>query len=424
MKTNDQVTRRNFLTTTGVAAAGATAMTARSYAQTAGANDRLHVGFIGCGGMAGAHLGSLIKMKDAENLSLDVVCDVYESRANKFRGGIKDAGGNAKVARDYREVLARKDLDYVVIATPEHSHAYITLDALDAGKHVYVEKPMTHTIDESQRVTAKVNDTELKLQVGVQSMADDSYSSARTAIEAGKIGNVVQAQVDYVRYYSPSLGPWRKKGITDDMEQPSDLDWNAWLKPARKRPWNPHHYYEWRNYSPYSGGIATDLFIHRVTRILKACNLTFPTRAVGMGGITIWPDGRDLPDNFEMLLEYPAIEGITKGMTVYTLGTMANKHSNRHCIRGDKATLYFTGKGWEIKDQQSGEIVETHTKTGGEDVTPHHKNHHAAIREDAELNCPAELGMYGVACVRMANLSWFKRKMIEWNPKRGKATVA
>ena len=102
-------------------------------------------------------------------------------------------------------------------------------------------------------------------------------------------------------------------------------------------------------------------------------------------------------------------------MTMHLLGSMANKNGNRHLIRGHKATLVFTRKGWEIVDERSGKVVKTHTKTGGEDVTPHHKNHHAAIRDGAALNCPPELGLYGVAAVRMGNLSWFERKMVEWD---------
>src|SRR5690606_39891791 len=132
---------------------------------------------------------------------------------------------------------------------------------------------------------------------------------------------------------------------------------------------------------------------HRITRIIRACNLTFPNRVSGMGGIYLWDDGRDLPDNFEMLAEYPAVDGVTPGMTVRVLGTMANQASSDHCIRGHKATVFFIGGGWEIRSQDTGEVVETHKKTGGEDVTPHHKNHHQAIREGAPLNCPPELGL-------------------------------
>ena len=417
------VTRRDFIRTG--AAAGAMAMSARSYAQIAGANNRLRMGFIGCGGMAGHHLGELIKIKDEENLDLVAVSDVYTKRAQDFQDKIKEAGGAADLYKDYREVLSRNDIDYVLIATPEHSHAYITLDALAAGKHVYVEKPMTHDIKESQAVLAKVRETGLKLQVGVQGTADDSYSSAYEAITAGKIGSVVEAQIDYVRNYEGE-GPWRKGGDAN-APKPDDLDWEAWLKPAPEHDWDPRRYYEWRCYSDYSGGIATDLFVHRLTRLIKACGLEYPERVVGMGGIYTWDDGRDLPDSLELLAEYPAKEGITNGMTVHILGTMANDDGNAHCIRGTDATLTFTDTGWDIKSDVEADqsaVIETHVKTGGEDVKPHHHNHHEAIRNGAALNCPAEIGLYGVVAVRMANLSWFHKKMMAWDKEREVVTPA
>lgn len=417
------VNRRDFIRTGAVVSA--MSMTAKSYAQTTGANNRLRMGFIGCGGMAGAHLRTLLKIKDSENVDLVATTDVYKRRAVDFQSKIKEAGGDATVHADYHEILARQDIDYVLIATPEHSHAYITLDALDAGKHVYVEKPMTHDIKEAQAVLKKVQETKLKLQVGVQGMADDSYSSAFEAIKAGKLGSLVQAQIDYVRNYE-GKGPWRKGGKSN-APKPDDLNWDAWLKPAPNHDWDPHRYYEWRCYRDYSGGIATDLFIHRLTRLIKACGLELPERVVGMGGIYTWDDGRDLPDSFEMLAEYPAKEGITNGMTVHVLGTMANDDGNAHCIRGTDATLTFTKTGWEIKSDVKADkdaIIATHKKTGAEDLDPHHRNHHAAIRDNAPLNCPVELGLYGVTAVRMANLSWFHKKMMAWNKERKVVTPA
>lgn len=421
MHTSSNISRRTFLA--GGAATTAMALSAKSYAQVPGANTRLRAGFIGCGGMAGAHLGALLEMKDDENVDVVAVCDVYRERAEGFAGRVADKGAEAVVTQDYRALLDRDDIDYVVIATPEHSHAYLTLAALDAGKHIYCEKPMTHNIADAKRIVDAANATPLKLQVGVQAMADDSYSSALAAIQAGKLGPVVEAQIDYVRRYPKDEGPWRRS-IKSDQPKPDDLDWDAWVYPAPERAWDPHRYFEWRCYRDYSGGIATDLFVHRITRIIRACNLSFPNRVSGMGGIYLWDDGRDLPDNFEMLAEYPAVEGVTPGMTVRVLGTMANKAASDHCIRGYDATLYFTGSGWEIKSQDTGEVIETHTKTGGEDITPHHKNHHAAIRDGAALYCPPEMGLYSVAAVRMANLSWFKRATIEWNWEHGYAQTA
>lgn len=411
------LSRRHFIKSSATAA-GAVALTAKQYANAQGANEQLQVGMIGCGGMAGSHLRALLSMLEEENIAIRWVCDVYRERALNFQEQVAGAGGEAKVTGNYRKVLADPDIDYVVIATPEHTHFYLAMAALEAGKHVYCEKPMCYDIREAKILKDKANETGLKLQVGVQGTADDSYISAHEAIKAGKIGLVVEAQIDYVRNHPKKRGPWRKAGIKDDTPKPKDLNWNDWVNPRDKRPWNPHHYFEWRCYKDYSGGISTDLFVHRVTRLIKSCGLEFPTRVASMGGIYTWDDGRDLPDSMEVLLEYPAIDGITNGMTVHLLGTMNNKRANAHCIRGQEATLVFSGSGWDIISEKDGKTIESHKKTGAEDLVPHHKNHHDAIRNGAELNCPPELGLYGVAAARMGNLSWFERKMVAWDTEK------
>ncbi len=411
MALQQSVTRRTFLKTAGLAAASLPVMTARSYSRILGANERLGVGVIGCGGMAQAHLNTLLDMP--ETVDVVAVNDVFETRARHFLDLTWRAGGRAELISDYRSLLERDGLDYVMIATPEHWHAQQTLDALDAGLHVYCEKPMTHRVDEALAVLKKTQETGRKVQVGVQGMSDDSYASAHEAIKAGKIGPVIEAQIDYVRRYQ-ERGPWRT-GVDPDLPQPPDLDWERWLGPAPRRPWSARRFYEWRNYRDYSGGVASDLFIHRLTRILKACGLAFPTRVVGMGGIYLWQDGRELPDNFEVLAEYPAVEGITPGMTVHILGTMGNQRGNDHLIRGHDATLVFTREGWEIVDQESGEVIETHEKTGGEDIDLHHRNLHDAIRNQTPLHCPPDLGLYGVVAITGAVDSWFEKKMLTWD---------
>ena len=424
MSVRKQLSRRSLLKTAGAVAAGMTAMSARSYARVLGANDRIATAYIGCGGIAmGGHLKEILPtlFKDRK-LDVLAACDVYRKRALEFQGMVKEAGGDLKLVGDYHEILAMKDVDYVTIATPEHWHAKMAIDALSAGKHVYVEKPITHTIEEAKEVVAKVKETGLKLQVGVQGMSDDSYATAHEAILAGKIGTVVEAQIEYCRDYSLGEGPWRNKSLDSKMPKPDDLDWDAWLGPAPKRPWDPRRYFEWRNYRDYSGGVATDLFVHRITRIIKACGLQFPVRVAGMGGIYIWPDGRDLPDNFEMLAEYPKIEKVTNGMTVHLLGTMANRHVIEHLIRGNKGTLIFIrNQGWEIHEPGSEKVLQKHERTGGEQISLHHANLHAAIRDNKPLNCPAELGQYGLTAVAMANLSWFNKKMMTWDDKAGLA---
>lgn len=406
-----EVTRRSFLQTGSAAAAGL-AWTAQSYGSILGANDRIRIGFIGAGGMANGHMNSFNAIREKNNLETIAVADCWKKRANEG----KEKTGAKHAFSDYRKVLEIKDIDYVTIATPEHWHAQMTIDALDAGKAVYCEKPMTHSIPEAQAVIKKQKETKLPIQVGVQGMSDDTYSSAAKAIKQGVIGQVVQAQIEYVRRYG-SQGPWRRPGLKDDEPKPADLDWNAWLGHAPKTDWNPHHYYEWRNYSQYSGGICTDLFIHRITRIMKACNLVYPRRVVGMGGIWQWRDDRDLPDNFEMICEYP------RGMTVYVLGTMSNRVGVDHLIRGYRGTLYFTSSGWVAKDKD-GKVLAEHKKSGAEDTKLHHTNLQNHLRNGEELNCPSELGLAGVVAVNMANESWRSGHMMGWDTKNQKMVPA
>jgi predicted dehydrogenase len=403
MSTSSLVSRREFMQTAGALAAAT--MAAKSYGKVIGANDRIRVGFIGAGGMASGHMQAIRDLKDSNNLEPIIVADCWKTRADQ---GAKILGITNAVS-EYRKVLDNKNIDYVTIATPEHWHAKMTLDAMDAGKAVYCEKPMTHTLPEAVAVMKKQKATKLPLQIGVQGMSDDSYATAGKAIREGVIGQVVQAQIEYVRRYSEQ-GPWREPGLKDDEPKPADLDWITWLGHAPKIPWNPHHYYEWRNYSAYSGGICTDLFIHRITRIMKACDLLYPRRVVGIGGIWQWNDGRDLPDNFEMICEYP------RGMTVYVLGTMSNRVGIDHLIRGYRGTLYFTPTGWIAKDKDD-KVLAEHKKTGAEDVHLHHTNLHNHLRKGEPLNCPVELGMAGVAAVCMANESWRTSKVMAWDAK-------
>jgi predicted dehydrogenase len=410
MVTNSQISRRGFLGAT--AAAAAIGWTAKSYAKIVGANERIRIGFIGAGDMGTNHLNAIRDLLEQDNLQPVAVADCWKERADK---GAQVVGASLALT-DYRKVLDIGDIDYVTVAVPEPWHAKITLDAMDAGKAVYCEKPMTHTIEEGQAVVKKQRETQLPLQVGVQGMSDDSYESAAQAIREGVLGRVVQAQIEYVRRYD-SQGPWRNPTINDSTSQPADLDWNDWLGSAAEIPWNPHHYFEWRNYAAYSGGIATDLFIHRLTRIMKACDLSYPRRVVGMGGIWQWPDGRDLPDNFEMICEYP------RGMTVYVLGTLSNRVGIDHLIRGYRGTLYFTPEGWVAKDKDD-KVLAEHRKTGAEDIHLHHTNLHNHLRNGEPLRCPVELGMAGVAAVVMANESWRSGQMMAWDEANEKMVPA
>lgn len=401
MKNPNQITRRAFVS----GSVASMVASASSRDRILGANNRLRIGIIGCGGLArGAHIPALLGMKDSDQVEIVGVCDVYQKHL--------DAGvqlTQAKPFTDYRALLDQKDIDYVTIVTPEHWHAQMTLDAADAGKHIYCEKPMTWSIDQAKKVVKKIQQTGVKMQVGVQGMSDDSYETARKYIKQGAIGKVVQAQIDYSRNHRDDF--WVGK-MDPDVKPGVNLNWNAWLGPAPKRPFDPDRFFHWRRYWDYSGGIATDLFVHRITRLIKAIDLKFPERVVGTGGkweFTKSP--AEIPDTFNMMCDYPG------GPTVVVLSSMANDTPIPHVIRGHEGTIEFNRTGFTIRPQRlfgesKQEIV--HQKTGGEDITLHHRNLCDAIRNNAALKCDVNLGYYAVVAVQLAVQSYRKNRYMRW----------
>lgn len=418
------ISRRKFVkglagSVAGIAAIGSTpGMSALSYSSIIGANEKLNIGVIGCGGMANSHMEALLAMEQSDNVHITAVCDIYTKRLEKA----KELTG-AQAFRNYKELLQNKDIDYVLIATPEHWHYQMTLDAISAGKHIYVEKPMTHTIEQAKDITEKIEASKLKLQVGVQGMSDDSYETAHKMIQEGVLGKVVMAHIDYSRNYPDDFWAYE---IDTDARPGVNLDWDAWLGPAPKRPWDPRRYFQWRRYWDYSGGIATDLFIHRLTRIIKAAGLKNPDYVVATGGKWNFINSvAEIPDTFNMMLDYP------EKTTVMVVSSLANDTPIRHLIRGHKATLEFTREGFTITPQEqtdqatissTGEVVKgarllTHKKTGAEDVTLHHRNLQAAIRKNEILKCDHNLGFYGVVACMMGVESFQKRKYLKWDPQ-------
>lgn len=402
--------RRQFLG----AAGAATVATARSYAQVAGAGNRLRVGVIGCGGMANGHMRNLAKMRETDNVAVVAVCDIFDKRAE---AAAELTGG--KIYKDYRRLLEDNDIDYVLIATPEHWHYQMTMDAAGAGKHIYCEKPMTQTTEQAKKVVAKIPSTGVKMQVGVQGMSDDSYETANRYVRDGALGKVVLAQIDYSRNY---LDDFWAYNIDPDARPGVNLDWKAWLGPARKRPFDPDRMFRWRRYWDYSSGIASDLFIHRVTRIIKSLGLTFPKCGAATGGQFYFTDSlAEIPDTFNILLDYP------EGLTVQLISSMANDVKVEHMLRGNKATLVFTETGLEIRAQKlyKDEVDEiVHEKTGAESTTLHHRNLMNAIRHNEPLKCDCQLGYYGVVACEMGTESYRKRKYMAWDRARQRIVKA
>jgi predicted dehydrogenase len=346
---SDSVDRRNFIkTASAVSAALGTASRALGARPNAGrvigANDRINVGVIGAGGRGFYVAREFVRAGEKENAQILAVCDVYEKRKRKAAETYKADG-----YLDYREVLDRSDIDAVLIATPDHWHAKIALEAMDRGKDVYLEKPMCHTIEEAKQLVETVRETKRVLQVGSQTTSGDQWHKAKKAIADGMLGELVSSQGSYHR--NSVEGEWNWDIDAEAGPEGKDenyIDWKMWLGPAPKRAWDPDRFFRFRKYWDYSGGIATDLFYH-VVAPMNICwgEPQFPSKVTADGGIFVFknrpenlslPD-REVPDTFALIGTYP------KGHQMILSSSMANSQHIPGLIRGHEASLIMVEHG-------------------------------------------------------------------------------
>jgi predicted dehydrogenase len=309
-----------------------------AFGNVRGANNHINIGMIGVGGRGTDLLGWVMKTGEQPNTPARVVavCDVYARRLSAAKEKAKCDG-----VMDYRELLDRKDIDAVIIATPDHWHARIAIEAMDKGKDVYLEKPMTHTVEEAKRVCEKVLSSGRVLQVGSQTTSSDQWWKARKAIQDGMIGKLIMSQGSYHR--NSTGGEWNWKidpAAGPDGKGEDFIDWKTWLGDAPKRKYDADRFFRFRKYWDYSGGIATDLFYH-VMAPLNICwgEPQFPYRVTASGGIYIFKDEREVPDTFTLTADY------AKGHTLVLSSSMANETHIPGLIRGHEGTIMMVPDG-------------------------------------------------------------------------------
>ncbi len=345
MSASEPSNRRNFLKSAGAVGAtfglASSALGARPGKMNAGrvigANDRINVGLIGAGGR-GSYVANVFSRLGQENNSCQIVavCDVYQKRVTQNKERHKCDG-----TLDYREILNRNDVDAVIVATPDHWHAPIALEAMDKGKDVYLEKPMCHTIEEARRLAETVRETKRVLQVGSQTTSGEQWHLAKKAIADGMIGDMIMSQGSYHRNSTEGEWNWPIDAEAGPDKKGDDfIDWKMWLGNAPKRSYNADRFFRFRKYWDYSGGIATDLFFH-VMAPMNICwgEAQFPQKVMAGGGIYVFKDEREVPDTFHFIAEYP------KGHSVVLSSSMANSQHIPGLIRGHKASLIMVEHG-------------------------------------------------------------------------------
>jgi predicted dehydrogenase len=333
MDTNSEVIkRREFLVRAGAAGAALGIGPRR----VLGANDRVAVGVIGVGGR-GSYVGKAFSRigEQTGGVQVNGVCDVWQRRVTEHKKVF-----NCEGYLDYRELLARNDVDAVIIATPDHWHAPMAIEAMKSGKDVYLEKPMCHTIKEAKDLVDTVKETGRVLQVGSQTTSADQWYKAKQVIADGMIGDMIMSQGSYHRNSVEGEWNWEIDKNAGPVGKGDDyIDWKMWIGPAENRPFDADRYFRFRKYWDYSGGIATDLFYH-VVAPLNICwgEPQFPYKVMAGGGIYVFHD-REVPDTFHLIAEYK------KGHSLVLSSSMANSQHIPGLIRGHLGSVVMVEHG-------------------------------------------------------------------------------
>ena len=426
------MTRRTFIHTS--AALSAAAQTSKG-----SAGDKITIGMIGTGARAQELMQAILKKpQEAEIVG---VVDAYKGRVER---AVERTGGRAKVYGNYHDLLAQKSIDAVVVATPDHWHSRIILDAIAAGKDVYSEKPMTYRASEGGEIINAARAAGRIVQVGSQGVSSISNRQAKDLIVSGRLGKVTMIRASYNR--NTASGAWIYP-IPPDAS-PKTVDWEMFQGPAPKRPFSLERFFRWRCYEDYSGGIATDLFVHLCTTIHYLMDAKIPARAMAMGQLYRWKESRDVPDTLNAILEYP------EGFTVSLSSTFNNEFSqdSGFQILGTEGTLIMGYGGmtfhpeailndnrWIVESWPKAledayyrdprviatEVdaaknfkrpeLETFKDDGPEPTITHFGHFFDSVRTRKPYWEDATAGHHAAACAHLINLSARERRMTEWD---------
>lgn len=419
-------TRRTFLYTLSAAAPLA--------AQAS--KDSVRLGFIGSGIRGKQLIDEFMAVPGAKGIA---VADLYDGCRQRAK---EQLGDGIQAVREYRAVLDNKDVDAVVIATPDHWHEKIVLDALSAGKHVYVEKPMTWSLKEGPRIIDAAKKSGKVLQVGSQAKTSALTAKAKEIIASGALGKVNMIRM--ANHRNSAEGAWQYPVPPDASEK--TIDWPTWLGKAAKRPFDPKVVFQWRRFWDFSGGVAADLFVHQFTQMHELMGVKAPLSAVSQGGTYKWKDGRTVPDVMNSLLEYN--EGFIVDVYVNQANSMQPRGIN---IFGDEGTLQVEfGRLVLTPEPKAGEAQnygslnfpknlrdeylakyasETRAKRPEpKEVTVERGQTHNWFFIDSILNNKpsrenAEEGHYAAAAAHLCNLAYRNKTRASWDPATGKVKL-
>lgn len=384
----------------------------------------IRLGVIGTGGMGTGHCDAIIKLaKDGRaNVQIVAVCDVCDSHMARAKKLCEEKQPGVKVEsyRKHEELLAREDIHAVLIASPEHWHAQHAIDAITAGKDVYLEKPMTLRLDEALTLREySLKHPDVILQIGTQMMQLPRYHEARKLIRSGEIGHPTLAQTSYCR--SSKDGEWNYYGIDPNWKPGENLDWDRWCGPLGSREWDPKVFARWRRYRDFSTGIIGDLLVHVVTPLLLALDSPWPTRVVASGSHIIDKamENHDLT-NLVVTME--------NGTQMIVAGSTCNEVGLETMIRGYKANLYLGSVNCQVRperlfvDEVEGRTIECENIGNDQDV--HRVAFFDCVRSRNEPPAGVDLSTKVMVIVDLATRSMWEGKAFTFDPKTMTASPA
>jgi predicted dehydrogenase len=406
------LSRRSFL---GSAAATGALATALPGAQPRGANERINIGLIGTGGRCRHLMQALAKVP---NTRMTALCDVYEPHMDQAR---KLADPKAFATRNYHEILKRKDIHAVLIASPDHWHVPMTVDACAAGKDVYVEKPLTHSLAEGRAVIEAQNKHKRIVQVGTQQRSMPQFVRARELVRSGRLGHIYKVHLTWNRNSD------RVRRGPQNVDQ-NKLDWKGFLGSARKQEFDAYRFRNWRWFWDFGNGILTDLMVHFIDVVHWYLDLDRPLKAVTVGDNYISRGIWETPDTIQTLLVYRSEKkaDYVDDLQVYFEGTFCNARNGAMLeFMGTEATLYLDRGRFEIhpEPRRKGKYEDMVLGKGtrGRDFydRPDGELLHLAhwidcIRQRRTPNCPAEAGVSAAAAAHLGNQAFRKNQIAQW----------
>jgi predicted dehydrogenase len=407
--------RRDFLKAGGAAVAAATvSWNARSYAAILGANDRVNVGAVGCGDrMKGSLIPAFLQHSKELNFQFVAVSDLWSRRRDEGVAFIqKLSGSTVEAVRNNDELYARKDVDAVLVATADFQHALHGIEAVNAGRDAYVEKPTADSMEDARNFLAAVNKTGKIVQVGTQRRSTPAYMKAAEYIKSGKFGDIVMVEMTW-NVNQP--GRWRRPDVVPLLKE-QDTDWKRYLLNRPYEPFDARKYLEFRLFWPYSSGIPDQWLVHQIDTVHWFTGLPHPRSVVANGGIYLWKDGRTNWDTMTAVFDYGPLDDPSKGFQVQYSSRFTNSaggvkelyYSNGGMIDMDKQTVTPTGglrareaAAMGLKENllpsfslvEKSEAVSTDANTGGDPMTSANmRNWMECVRSRKTPNAPIEAG--------------------------------